>query len=505
MLLRQPLGPAAALQRVLQHMLRTLTADVLRVAAVYLEGGVYLDTDVISLQEIRHLSNFVVCEDPKNLNTFECSPCQAVFSFEAGHPRLKEWLINVALLLDNNTSSSNNSSSSSSSSSSKSSSSSSKTSSSSSWEGVRTLFLGPRRSVWSWEGRAGGSLKEMLAANEAAERLYKQQQQPSNSSNSNNSSSSSSSNNNNSVHEADKAFVRMLLLPWGTIGIKALQFMLQLWAAEPTPHLDARWMPPSLEASVLQQQQQQQLQQQEGVDGNPWSCLNRILGEAPPPSAAALAAHLEQSAAVQQQRQQQQQEEEEFEDEWEPSVGLLGRVGSVAAASFAAAAENVVSMLQRPSLLEQRGGPLMSFSATHLNTAANECKDSSSLTLYGPAGFYPFSYSESSLDRPGVSNDILWGVHAASAGIRYWNALIKNGNVYTLHLYGTMLHLYKGDFAAALQQSAAAAIGVIQRSYCTLLCGAARLLIFGGREYTREVSQELSELAKQYLRDSYNI
>ncbi|CDJ69175.1 hypothetical protein, conserved [Eimeria necatrix] len=470
---RQPLGPAAQLQRVLQHMLRTLTADVLRLAVVYREGGTYMDTDVVSVQELRHLSNFVACEGPEGLTRFSCDPCQAVISFEAGHERLREWLVNVALLLDNDNSTSTGS---------EGDSGSSGSSSSSLWRRIKGILFGADRSIWSWDGRAGKSLGEMLAANDEAEKMYKQR---------------SSS---NSSYDADRPFAKMLLLPWGTVGTKPLRLMLDMWSKEGLPHLDARRLAPSLHTSVTQLQQQQQQQQQgpqkeHNVYGSPWPGLTRILGKAPLPSSEALKEHLRQSWDLQQQRRQKGAKA--------PEQKPQQQVGSVVGRLLQGISEGVSTGWTW--LLALTGyGPYVNF-GQHVDEPANNAEPPSSLSLYGPTVFFPLSYTEVAWDRPAVTAELLWSPARAPEGVAFWEALVAGGHVYTLHLYSTMIHYSKGDFSKAIQDASHAAIGVIQRSYCSLLCGASRLQVFGGPESSREIPHKLSELAKVWLRYNYNI
>ncbi|KAL8270659.1 hypothetical protein Esti_005405 [Eimeria stiedai] len=454
-LARQPLGPAAQLQRVLQHMLRTLVADLMRLAVVYVEGGVYMDTDVIALQEMRHISNFVTCEVPQGLSHYGCASCQAVFSFEAGHTRLRDWMANAALLLDNPSSSS----------------------SSSRWlqRLLLRMWTGGHVSEWSWDGRTGRTLEEMLAANRRAEEEYLQ------------SLSSSSS--------EDESFVRMLLLPWGTIGTKALRFMLDLWARAHVPHLDARVSPPSLVESLQQQQQQPQQQQQQLDLAKAWPGLTRILGKGPPTSAAAMEQHLQRSRALQQQQQQQQQDYEDYE----AYVGLPSLPWWQQLLLHA----NHFVWGFLPGLWASP--PAVSFPSSHLSHPSNDAAASSSLTLYGPQPFYPLSYGAWLADRLEVTSPLLWGPSRAPEGLAHWRQTVKSGRVYALHLYSTMIFAAKGDISEALKSSKDAAIGVLQRSYCGLLCGHQRLALFGGPESSREITNELSETAKRWLKRVYAI
>lgn len=99
---RGPLGEAGLVGRVLRHAQRTLVSDALRLAVLFVEGGVYADTDVVFLRDVRSLPSFVACEEgPAALPDLTCeAPCQAVLSFSARHPRLGELLADVARRLD---------------------------------------------------------------------------------------------------------------------------------------------------------------------------------------------------------------------------------------------------------------------------------------------------------------------------------------------------------------------------------------------------------------------
>ena len=470
---RQPLGPAVVLKHVLQHMLRTLAADVMRLIAVFIEGGIYLDTDVIVLQEIRHLVNSVSCESPQGLGTFTCEPCQAVVSFEAGHQRLSEWMVDVALLLDSNTTTTTSSSSSNSSSSS---------SSSRIWRSLLWFCRRRSSSIWSWEGRSKKTLREMMLANAAAERHYRDR-----------------INNKGDSSSEDLAFIRMLLLPWGSIGTRPLQFMLNMWSTERLPNLDARLSPPSLHEAVMQHKNQQQQQQQQ-VAGSPWPGLTRIAGEGPPPSPAALQQHLLQSRALQEVRKQNRLQPQQEKGEQQQQHGVWGMSSLRHLGNQLYGLHGIA--IDAASVFTS-STPAVSLSAEHLSIAAADKGTVSSLTLYGPLPFFPLSYAGWAPDRRSVTDVIFWGPQEAPEGLAYWRDVIRTGQVYTLHLYSTMIHMQWGDFAAAIEKAETAAMGLIQRSYCSLLCGHKRLKIFGGPESSREISNELVEMAKAWLREVY--
>ncbi|OEH77937.1 hypothetical protein cyc_01089 [Cyclospora cayetanensis] len=329
-LMRQPLGPAAHMQHVLQHLLRTLVADVLRVALVYVEGGVYLDTDVISLQELRHLSNHVSCEMDEGHASYSCETCQAVFAFHAGHPRLREWIANVALLLD---------------------------------------------------GVGGGSFFGEVPA---------------------------------------------------------------LSAARSRRQEDVRAQ--SLE---VRKQQQEVLQQTKREEERAelfaaWACRfdRRMLS------------------------------------------ALQGLWHWLHALFFP---------------------PAIYFGDEHLAQPANNARSPDGLTLYGPLPFFSLNHRVEGRHRPGVANDLFWIEAQRRQGVSYWRAVVSAGNIYAVHLYSTQIHNVRGDFAHALEKASSAAIGHIQRSYCTLLCGHLRLQVFAAPDVNRTISNDVVERIKVRLRELYSM